>query len=443
MPSVPPADLPRVRRKDFDSYLSAIAPEWGRFERNTQLGHDGVLKIEDPSTPRPYQHSPAPTTQFQVQREIPPLDIVPRIYFEQQFNLGDPRTFNVVTERPSGIDPFSDSDPISLSYSLPLIEKLSHYADTVEQHLVREISLRSTSFFAALTNLHELQSESEECLDRIARLRDLLSDVDTKTAKKGLEVVRKDSRMRNLGKVREGVKHVSSVIEMTGVARGLVSAGQWGEALGVIEDLEGLWETGAAGPSGLPPPTPSRPSIKPLSNGHTTGRLSSLPPTPEERQPSSPILPPPVPLSALHAFAALPSHLRALSLEITSSLSSELVSVLRLDLLERIGGKGGGGDSNQGLKDRLRPLLQGLLRTKGLKEATLTWREVVLGEMRGVIKRVGFIRCGPLVASYALFSTYRLSKARMMIPVQNQSPIHRQVPGGWGPSCCLYKFSSH
>ncbi|KAJ7744977.1 Vps54-like protein-domain-containing protein, partial [Mycena maculata] len=391
LPAVAPADLPRVRRKDFDSYLRAITPEWERLEHSNQLNRDAELQLEGSSTPRasssngPFAQTPG--------RPLPPLDVVPSVFFQPAFNLGDPRTFDAVTEQDApGHDPAAD--PTALSYSLPLLEKFSHYADTVEQHLVREISLRSASFFAALSNLHELQTESEECLDRISKLRTLLKDVDENGAKKGLEVVRKGGRMRNLGKVREGVKFVGGVVEMTGVAKALVAAGQWDQALGVLEDMERLWE--ASPVSELPTPTPalvrsSSSSSSFLKGGHVNGngRLSSLPSTPEERPPPSPKVPPPIPLSSLSAFAALPTHLRTLTMEITSSLSAELVSVLRVDLLERIG-------TNvpsipdlrfQSLKDRLRPLLQGLARTKGVREATLSWREVVLDEVRGVVRQ--------------------------------------------------------
>ena len=46
LPSVPPADLPRVRRKDFDSYLKAITPEWEKYQQNSQLGKEGQAQID-------------------------------------------------------------------------------------------------------------------------------------------------------------------------------------------------------------------------------------------------------------------------------------------------------------------------------------------------------------------------------------------------------------
>ena len=377
MPSV---DLPRVRRKDFESYLRAITPEWERFERNAQLGREGAAQTDNgdgPSTPRTSADAGRP--RILPGRSIPSLHIVPTVFFDFKFNFGDPRTFDLVTEQDSS----EGNDPSSLSYSLPLLEKLSHYADTIEQHLVQEISLRSTSFFAALTNLHDLRSESEECLDRIAKLRTLLSDVDAKGAKKGLEVVRRDAKLRNLEKVKNGVKEIEGVVEMTDVAKGLVGAGRWGEALGAIEVMNSLWEVENA-------------AKKPSSSAFLSpsGTLSPLPPMPESPKSTEEITSKPtlsIPLSTLQAFSHLPSHLRTLTLDIASSLTTELVNILRVDLGERINGNFGQDENasrDQTLKDRLGPLLQGLTRTQGMREAIILWREVVLGEVRGIIKRV-------------------------------------------------------
>ncbi len=404
LPAVPPADLPRVRRKDFDSYLRAVAPEWERFVHNAEQGRDGVAQIEEqlpssssasmelPLTPRTPRPPPG--------KALPPLETVPPVFFEREFNLGDPRTFAAVTEQREGEE---DTDPSSLSHSLPLLEKLSHYADTIEQHLIREISIRSTSFFAALANLQDLQTESEQCLDRISHLRGLLKDVDEKGAKRGLEIVRKEGKLRNLGTVRNGVRFVGGVMEMTGVARSLVGAGQWGEALDMIEELHKLWhlENTPAQPT-RPPPIPTkhgRSSPTPLPTV-----MESPPPTPPPLQSRSATQ---IPLASLRAFAALPEHLRTLTVEITTSLTSEFVNLLRHDLVERIDTNQEGWSEerrqafNMSLRDRIRPLLQSLIRTKGVLEATLSWREIVMTEVRSTLKRVG-ISSIPPVSSVSL-----------------------------------------
>ncbi|KAI6028484.1 Vps54-like protein-domain-containing protein [Pisolithus orientalis] len=330
LPPVAPALLPRVKRKDFDSYLHVITPEWERLMQNAQLSLDEVPQLDNsPASP--------PSSS-----ELTPLCSVPSVFFEPEFDLSNPLVFGAVTGHQPGDEDVSD--PCSPSYSFPLLEKLS------------------TSFFAALTNLQDLQTESEG----------LLKEVDEKSAKRGLAIVRKESRLKNLRSVSEGGRGLGAVVEMIGVAKGLVGAGQWGEALDVS--------------------TPS-PRLKPVTHRgslrKTNGRLPALPPTPESPPPeeedsgSKESNVPSIRLSILTAFASLPSHLRALTVEITSSLTSDLVNVLKVDLLERVKCNNSGSESasnmNVTLADKSRPLLNGLLRTKGVREA-------VAQEVKGMMK---------------------------------------------------------
>lgn len=404
IPAVPPADLPRVRRKDFDAYLRSVGPEWERFEKNAEQGREGVAQIDSMTNVSESQQQLQPSSDDIMQtprtprlsqgKPLTPLETVPDIYFDPKFNLGDPKTFDIVTGREGSLD---SSDPLALANSQPLLEIYSRHADTIEQHLVREISLRSTSFFAALANLQDLQSESEQCLDRISNLRSSLQQVDEKGAMKGLEIVRLESKLRNVAQIKEGVKVVGGVMEMTGVARSLVAAGQWGQALDVIEGLNSLWgadESVMVDPADQTP----KPSPAATSKGSRPTTLQTV----LESPPNTPTLPtpipkkpePPVPLSSLKAFASLPSQLRELTLEITTSLTSEVVNVLRMDLNERIDADPGSspnpsqGGIQMSLKDRLRPMLHSLVRTNGVREAAYSWKEVVLLEVNNVLKRV-------------------------------------------------------
>ncbi|KAK0211003.1 Vps54-like protein-domain-containing protein [Desarmillaria ectypa] len=380
LPTVPPAELPRVRRKDFDPYLRAIASEWERFENAHQLE-------AGPPTPRPSfsYSSPSYLTNF---KSFPSLDSVPSVFFESNFNLADPGTFANVTEQ-DGQDP--DVDPTALAHSLPLLEKFSHYADTIELHLTHEISLRSSSFFAALSNLHHLQSESASCLSQISRLRELLQDVDNDVAKKGLEVVEKEKKKSNLKKIDEGIEGIKGIVEVSATARQLISQGQWGDALNIVDDLERTWAAEDI-------PQTQNTTSKSTTSIPGNGRLSPLPATPEEMSELPETLPgkplsdrPPlaIPLASLQAFSALPGHLRSLIMEIVSSLSNNFCSILREDLLGKIDMRGGGSphQMNEGLKDSLNPLLEGLVRTNGLRQATSSWRNVALSQVGGIVQK--------------------------------------------------------
>jgi vacuolar protein sorting-associated protein 54 len=287
----------------------------------------------------------------------------------------------LVTEQPSATDSSSgqDIDPASISHSLPLLEKLSHYADTVEQHLVREVQARSSSFFEALGNLHDLQSESERCLRRIGELKGMLKDVDEKQAKRGLEIVRSEFQIEEMVKVEEGVKVMKEVNDMKGIALGLVAAGEWRDALNVIENIQHLWDHASTETLAVrsPPTIPS------------TGLVAvAESPLPSPAQTLSETLPP-ISLASLHAFSSLPQDLRALTMQISSFLSSELVAVLRIDMGSRIEmGDTRVAEDDLTFRDQIRPLLLGLLRTNGVRDVIVGWRDVAMADVRASVKRV-------------------------------------------------------
>ncbi|GJJ12553.1 hypothetical protein Clacol_006796 [Clathrus columnatus] len=374
LPAMPSVELPRVRRKDFEPYLNAIRAEWERFDHGIQLGKEGTAQLEprhvvsDAShlttsiqSPRSPRTPRTPLLTFK--KELPSLNIVPVIFFEPSFDLDDPQTFYTTTETTDS-DPPPSFQSDDFAHAPLLDDRLANYADVIEQHLVREISLRSSSFFAALTNLHELQSESQACLDRTRKLREMLKEVDEQTAKRGLEMVRLENKLANIEKVNEGIRFMREVFDMINLAGNLIQAEQWDEAIGVIEELDHLCES--------PSPLTQKDSI--LITNTQSSMLPELRPTT-------------IPLPSLKAFASLPSRLEDLTAQITNSMGSELASVLKLDLLARIDGNQDLAKLDENLCERLGPLLQCLFRTKGIKAAVTGWRSVVLTEVRSLVKR--------------------------------------------------------
>ncbi len=62
--------------------------------------------------------------------------------------------------------------------------KLSYYSDVIEQHLIIEIGQASSSFFAALGNLNDLNAEAESCLRKIDALKSELELIHDNQARK-------------------------------------------------------------------------------------------------------------------------------------------------------------------------------------------------------------------------------------------------------------------
>jgi vacuolar protein sorting-associated protein 54 len=254
---------------------------------------------------------------------------------------------------------------------------------------VHEIARRATPFFAALSNLQDLQAESARCLARVQGLRAQLGDVNDKGARRGLQGVQREVRLAHLKEVQLGVRAVRGVIETVGVVRGLVDNGQWGAALDGVDELRAMWAGKKALAAALAPsPAPSKQSswLASVAEEEPLGDEKEVAPQTAELVPSAAT--PEIPLSKLKAFAALPGQLHTLTQEITSSLTSDLIATLKVDLLERIHTNDLVVGDKTDVCDRLRPLIQGLVRTKNLRESIAEWRGVVLGEVQGIVWQV-------------------------------------------------------
>jgi len=162
---------------------------------------------------------------------VTPLSTVPTIYFDENFQLENPRTFDVVSERSDVICPTPanpaegpvlssgasmsslNSQRRALATNAILQEKLSWYMDTVEVHLISSISTASSSFFAALGDLRELHSEATASVQKIQGLRKELVRLDEEQAVKGLEIVRLRRRRDNIARLEGAVKQTERVLQ--------------------------------------------------------------------------------------------------------------------------------------------------------------------------------------------------------------------------------------
>ncbi|KAM5341815.1 hypothetical protein ACJ41O_014846 [Fusarium nematophilum] len=180
----------------------------------------------------------------------PPLSTVPDIYFEEDFRLENPRTFHVVSER-SEVVPLASTTGTASNENAPaprkalatnaiLQEKLSWYMDTVEVHMINSISMASTTFFSALDSLRELHSEAAESVEKIAALLRDLTSLDKDVVTKGLELSQKRRVRHNLQQIHDAVLQLKHIVDGVACCESLVDQGEIERALveiGVIELL--------------------------------------------------------------------------------------------------------------------------------------------------------------------------------------------------------------
>ncbi|GAA5910947.1 Vps54p [Sporobolomyces salmoneus] len=422
-PSLVQTELRKVNKEEFDGYLSEIQEKYENWVRESKAlkeeaeGEEeaseegGSSAREEGSMGSSPKKRKKRRNQIDELESLPQLNQVPSIFFDPQFNLSNPRTFDLVTERiqltpsssPSltfsprlasdlhdasledlvapGLGPSTLND---LASDQQLQEKLSHFTAVIESHLVREIGLRSSSFFSALSNLQHLHQQGSSALSKIEELKLKLNDKEggvTGTARHGLQILRLQARRRGLEKIEESVRAVEEVASALEGVKELVENGEWGDALEVAETIQDAYERSA-----LPPST--TPSSSRTNSTMTTNQQ-----------------PPPLNLTKLTALRSIPLKLSLIRAQIAKSLEGELISVLEheMDLGIEAGINRGrrkklksseeiseenedGRDEAERIRERTRPVVKALVRSEGMDSAIQAWRESVLREIRAMVR---------------------------------------------------------
>jgi vacuolar protein sorting-associated protein 54 len=336
----PPPNLPKPPPPSaYDSYLKAVTPLYDSFLSAQASSSSSTVPLTGEYDSRPPSKRKA---------DLPPLDSVPELFFDTSFNLANPSTW---AELVNDAGPSSPRDA-------PGQDALSTHLDTLERHLVHEITLRSTSFFSALSNLQDLHSESASCLSRISELQSSLSEVGSMQARKGLDIFDAQERLRVLRMTEDGVRTMGELEEMLRIARSVVDHGDWAAGLGCLEDVVRWWQRHGD-----------------LNAGHVNGD-----------EPSSTL-----PLSTLPALSALPEAFDELTHAIAEQLEASL-STLLLSMLSSA--EPDVAIDNDVMQSSVEPILVGLVRCGHVDGLGGLWKEVVTVAVREGSRKVSRVRRG-------------------------------------------------
>lgn len=208
-----------------------------------QASHAPEISLDVPQTPK----AEAKTRTKRVP-QVSPLSTIPKVYFEEDFHLENPRTFDIVSERAEIVRQSEQSNghigtlgPTgrkALATNAILQEKLSWYMDTVEVHLISSISSASTSFFAALGSLKELHSEAAESVAKIKSFREDLASLDKGMALGGLRIIKMRRRQENVQKLNSAVYQLRRIVETVSKCEEQIEENQIEQALNILRDAE-------------------------------------------------------------------------------------------------------------------------------------------------------------------------------------------------------------
>ncbi|CAG8900364.1 unnamed protein product [Penicillium egyptiacum] len=286
---IPPVTLTNIKHVDakvFQPYLSQVGTLYDVFQQPKEGAGEDTLPAQAAKSPRPdsdrdslmpwsperrssvmstgsRSSSPydargrRPSTGRGRASAVTPLSTIPPVYFEEDFHLENPRTFDVISEKsdvvrpprpPTKDDKHANglvAEPVqtgrkALATNAILQEKLSWYMDTVEIHLISSISTASKSFFTALGSLRELHAEAADSVNRIQVLRRDLQKIDKEMALGGLKIVNLRRRRENVRMLAAAVAQLRDVVESVSRCEELVEQGDIEEAADGLEEVEKL-----------------------------------------------------------------------------------------------------------------------------------------------------------------------------------------------------------
>ncbi|KAF9424983.1 hypothetical protein BGZ94_007949 [Podila epigama] len=440
IPPVTPTPLRKVKASEFDSYIKHISPVFERYQNNRagfkpaedapshsprspfgatfesvgnhlqqpdivtpsfgQTATDLMSSARNPYSVPDMPELDEPVPMKPTMPDTPSLDTVPAIFFTPDFNFENPRTFDLVCEQTGpGSDGQAKGNTTSIANNSILQEKLSHYLDTVEIHLMTEISRRSTSFFEALSNLQALHSQTLECVSQIHVLRAQLSRIDHTQSKQGLEVVQLKRRRRNLGLLHNGIRMVKEIRSTQPMIQVVLGNGDYFGALDLIDGAQRVLVEG---------------DMKYLEATPGFDPDMNLIPS------STAIMPSPrsLDIRGVHALLHFGGQLTEMRKMIGKMMENDLVNLLLNDFRLRIGKLDVAtllADLNkvdtsntrftkpsfirginpllskqvereQDLQAKMLPLVQGLLRTNRAGVTLQTYREQIIQEIKNIIK---------------------------------------------------------
>lgn len=234
---------------------------------NAQKPEDVVASLGSPyQRPQPKRTGSSGTSR-RGPLPVAPLSTIPAVYFEQDFHLENPRTFDIVSERSEIVRPPPGANGAvttpgqtgrkALATNAILQEKLSWYMDTVEVHLISSISTASSSFFAALGSLRELHVEASASVAKIKALREDLASLDRNMAVGGLKIVAMRRRRENMRKLGDAVQQLRDVVDAVSQCEEQVDKGEIETASLGLVDLEHLIAGGTGQSLQLSPSAPT------------------------------------------------------------------------------------------------------------------------------------------------------------------------------------------
>lgn len=224
---IPSPYIPEIDAEHFEKYMRRVATRYRKHVRTKEKLHHQRSAAAEAATNAVQQFK-------QIEQNRAELDQV-KLFMSSSFSLENPEVFNTVFPW-TQIESSRTSQQLSggKQSSKLLQEKLSHYLDTVEVQIARQISTKSEAFFHAMASHDELQDQLKHTLTTIKHLRETIQRLDERVAKESLKIIKLTQSRANYIQLFNKLKIMSSIHETQPTIQRLLSNSEFIGSLDLI-----------------------------------------------------------------------------------------------------------------------------------------------------------------------------------------------------------------
>ena len=217
--------LPEVSLYDFEGYLRRTREWYGSFVEYRAYAESARAEAG--------ARSEARLARYDLTANVKDIATVPGLFFDENFEL---ERRDVFASACLGLEDHSLRNLSAASTSLQ--DDLSEHLDTIEQHLIREISGKSDEFFTVLASLHKLHESMTSMQHIVSALRGRVAELGSRLSKPGKQMINLHAKRDNLRALADTFESISALAQMRADMDVLVESTDYPGALTIAEDIQ-------------------------------------------------------------------------------------------------------------------------------------------------------------------------------------------------------------
>lgn len=224
--------LPEINFTHFETYLRKHGRRYKKHARLSQSKLETNIKLQ--------------RTKSDLGANDADISIIPEIFLKPTLPLNDAGTFNAVFPCVA-----IEHNPQSHQSGRLLQEKLSHYLDVVEVHIARQVALKSSAFFHAMTSHDTIMEQMGNACKEVRRLRSQIQSLDSSVSNGPLRLLGLARSRANHVNLLDKLRLMATVLQTQPTLQLLLSSSDYVAALELIDSTQDALARELAGVTSL------------------------------------------------------------------------------------------------------------------------------------------------------------------------------------------------